>query len=68
MKTYSGDPYWLIAKFDSTSTNGLPVKRGDRVFYFPRTRAIYNGERAQLEASQFAAAAQDEAVYQGRDY
>lgn len=68
MTKYNGDPYWTFAKFDSVSADGQPVKKGDRIFYYPRTRAVYIGQGAEREASSFAAAVQDEAVFQGRDW
>lgn len=65
MKTYSQDPYWMTARFDSTSADGQPIRKGDRIFYFPRTRSAFVGAKAEQEAASFAAAAQDEAFMSG---
>ena len=61
MKRYSNDPYWTTAKFDSTDGEGNPVKRGTRIFYFPKTRTVYQGAKAEEESRRFDAAAFDEA-------
>lgn len=60
-----GDPYWTIAKFDSKDAEGKPVKKGTRIFYFPKTKAVYQGESAERESAAFRAAAEDEARYNG---
>jgi hypothetical protein len=66
MKTYSGDPYWMTAKFPGTcAKTGVPFKRGDRVFYYPRDRKCYVGEAAEAASRDFEACAQDEAFASG---
>ena len=35
---YSSDPYWITARFRSVCACGQPIQRGDRAFYYPRTR------------------------------
>ena len=67
-KSYSGDPYWTTAKFNSTDTNGNQVKKGDRIFYFPRTKSVFTGEAAEREAAAFQSAAADEAFETGNYY
>jgi hypothetical protein len=59
------DPYWTTAKFDSTDANGKPVKKGDRIFYYPATRAVYTGAAAEKAAAEFQANVQDEAFIGG---
>jgi hypothetical protein len=60
---YARDPYWITARYAGTDRNGQPFKRGDRVFYYPATRAILAGDAAEQAARDFAAAAFDEALY-----
>lgn len=67
MKTYSGDPYWTTAKFAGPSANkdGTPIKRGDRIFYYPRGRQPFVGAEAEAASNDFQSCAQDEAFYSG---
>lgn len=66
MKTYSGDPYWMTAKFPGKcAKTGEPFKCGERVFYYPRERKAYAGKAAEQAAADFAACAQDEAFANG---
>ena len=39
---YKGDPYWKRANVDGTSADGTPYRRGERVFFYPRSGATYN--------------------------
>lgn len=57
---YSGDPYWTTAKYPGTDANGLPFRKGDRVFYYPRTKTILTGDAAERASAEFDAAAFDE--------
>lgn len=57
---YSGDPYWLTAKYPGVDNKGRPFKKGERVFYYPRTKTILTGEDAERAAAEFEAAAFDE--------
>jgi len=68
MKRYSQDPYWTTAKFDSVTADGTKVRRGDRIFYYPRTRTVLVGEKAEQASRDFQAAAFDEAVYNGSSF
>lgn len=68
MKTYKNDPYWTTAKFDSLDAKGNPVKRGTRIFYYPKGRKVYQGADAEQASRDFQAAAQDEAFYCGDTY
>jgi hypothetical protein len=60
-----GDPFWMFAKFNSTSANGEPIRKGDRIFYYPRAKAAYVGAEAERRAGEFQAARFDEAQYNG---
>ena len=53
-----GDPFWKIARFDDGD-----IKKGDRVFYFPRTRRALKGEAAEQASRDFEAARADEDNY-----
>lgn len=60
MRTYKNDPRWIIAKFDSVTSNGDRVKKGDRVLYYPSDKSILAGEKAEQAWRDFEAAASDE--------
>jgi hypothetical protein len=57
------NPYWTTARFNSTDANGHPVKKGDRIFYYPSTRTVLTGDAAEKAAGEFACAKQDEDFY-----
>lgn len=65
-KSYSGDPYWTTARFNSTDANGKQVRKGDRIFYYPRTKTVLTGEAAETASAQFQSAAADEAFESGQ--
>lgn len=55
---YRGDPYWKRAKVDGLAVDGTPSKRGERVFFYPRTGATYAADaahRASVEFEELAA-------------
>ena len=52
---FSNDPRWIEAKFDSKDITGNPVKRGDRVFYYPLTKTLLSGEEAERASRNFEA-------------
>ncbi len=63
---YSGDPYWLTAKFMSTCTRcKAGINKGEKIFYYPRTKDVYCSEEGcgHAESASFEAAAQDEYFY-----
>lgn len=40
--SYSGDPRWIIARFESKCSKcGKSVKRGEKIFYYPRTKSVF---------------------------
>lgn len=60
-----GDPYWLTARFTGTCagrTCDHPIRKGDRIFYYPNGRKAYVGPCAEAAAADFDSAAFDEAV------
>jgi hypothetical protein len=59
------DPYWLTARFHSTAANGAPIRKGDRVFYYPSTRRCFTGQAAIEAAADFSQCAADEAFESG---
>lgn len=65
MSRYSRDPYWTTAKFNSTDANNRPVKKGDRIFYYPATRTVLTGAEADKASAEFNASKMDEASYAG---
>ena len=60
-----GDPFWTHARFASTDANGLPVRKGDRIFYYPRTRKVLSGEAAEQASREFESMRFDEAMMTG---
>jgi len=60
MARYKNDPYWTTARFDSKDANGAPVKKGDRIFYYPSTRTVLSGAAADRASEEFDGACQDE--------
>lgn len=50
---YRGDPYWKRAKGEGTSPDGIPYAKGERVFFYPRTGAIYAGDGAARASAEF---------------
>jgi len=65
MARYAQDPYWTTARFNSTDHNGNPVKKGDRIFYYPKGKVVLTGEAAEKASAEFQSAAFDEAQYSG---
>lgn len=63
MKRYSQDPFWMTARFDSIDANGHQVRKGDRIFYYPKTKTVLSGAEAEQAAADFFACAEDEAFY-----
>ena len=55
-----GDPYWVVAKFSGKDNKGRPFKKGDRVFYYPRTKTFLTGPEAEKASRDFDAAVADE--------
>jgi DNA-binding ferritin-like protein len=56
----AGDPYWMTAKFPGKDSKGRPVRKGDKVFYYPRTKTMLTGEEAEKASREFDAAVFDE--------
>lgn len=67
MKHYAKDPYWTTARYDGPSNNrdGQPIKRGDRIFYYPNGRQSFVGAEAEAAAADFQGHADDEAMMNG---
>lgn len=55
MASYKGDPYWTTARYAGKCTKcGTHVKRGDRIFYYPRCRSVYcAGPCGQAASAEF---------------
>lgn len=60
MRRSGGDPYWTTARFDCVASDGTPVRKGDRIFYYPATRTVKVGQAAKDAAARFEAEKQDE--------
>ena len=65
MRRYRQDPYWTRARFTSQCRKcGRTIRRGEDIYYYPRTRTVYcGGECGQAASRDFAAMAQDEDFY-----
>ena len=46
-RSYSGDPRWMTARYDGTDDQGNRVRKGDEVLYWPRTKKMMTGQRAE---------------------
>lgn len=68
--SYSGDPYWTTARFAGQSANkdGAPIRKGDRIFYYPRERKSYVGAEAEAASADFVSCVQDEDFCNGGNY
>lgn len=55
-----GDPYWMDAKYPGKDSKGRPFKKGDRVFYYPRTKTFLTGPDAEQASRDMDAARFDE--------
>lgn len=58
-----GDPFWMIAKYPGKAEDGTPVKRGDRVFYYPRAKVMLVGPKAEAAAREVRSLIDDENFY-----
>jgi hypothetical protein len=66
MKRYSGDPYWLTAKFPGQCAKKDctdQIKKGDSIFYYPRGKKAFVGQCAENAAADFDSCTFDEMVY-----
>jgi hypothetical protein len=59
------DPYWATAKYAGVDAYGHPIKKGDRIFYYPNTRTTLVGESAEKASAEFETARFDEAQETG---
>lgn len=50
---YTGDPYWKRAKAQGTSADGTLYRKGERVFFYPRTGVTYAGGSATRASVEF---------------
>ena len=55
-----GDPYWMVAKYPGKAQDGTPVRKGDKVFYYPRTKTMLVGPKAEKASREFGAMSFDE--------
>ena len=60
---YKGDPYWTVARFNSTCSCGHEVKTRDNIFYYPRQRKALCDTCGQVASREFEAMVQDEYIY-----
>ena len=64
---YAGDPYWTVARFNSTCKGcKARIKKGRRIFYYPRTMSVFCSDCGAAESASFTAAAEDEYLYNHR--
>ena len=55
-----GDPYWMTAKYPGKAKDGTPIKKGDKVFYYPRTKTMLVGPEAEKASREFGAMSFDD--------
>lgn len=61
--SYKGDPFWMKAKYPGKADDGTPFKKGADILYWPRTKTIMVGRKAEQEWREFQAHAEDEDTY-----
>lgn len=66
MIRYAGDPRWIAARFASQCQCGSGIKRGDRIYYFPRTKTVFCQTCGEPAHARFVSEAQDEAMLSGQ--
>ena len=59
-----GDPFWT-RRFEGIDANGVFVRRGEEVLFFPRTGKVVSGKAAEEAWKEFQAQRFDEAQYNG---
>jgi len=67
--SYGGDPHWLSAKFDSVCSKvgcGKKLKKGDRIFYYPKSKSAYCEEHGKIAERDFRTKSEEEDYYGGR--
>ena len=67
---YNGDPVWISAKFDSNCRGcGLPIRRGDDIFWYPRGKTAYGSVCgcAEHHSGEFNSMRADEDVFNDFD-
>jgi hypothetical protein len=62
---YRNDPRWIKAKYPGIDMDGKPFKRGEMVFYYPKTKDFLTGAAAEKASRGFDSAAEDEDFYMG---
>lgn len=65
------DPYWTTARYSGECRRcKAPIKRGDRIWWYPNGRAAYCAADAcgQACSAEFSAAAADEAISLDRNH
>lgn len=66
MRRYHNDPKWITARFASRCDQcGAEIKKGDRLYWFPRGKRGYCETHGQEHAARFEAEAFDEAMVSG---
>jgi len=58
--SYSGDPRWMAAKYAGVDSEGKPFKKGDEILYWPRTKKVMTGAKADQAWLDFLSAKGDE--------
>lgn len=62
MTRYSGDPYWITAKFGQCGDCRTDLK-GKRAYFYPKSHTAYCEECGKKHEAEFAAATMDEDFY-----
>lgn len=65
--SYQDDPRWITAKYDGTDKKGNKYKKGEEIFYYPRTKTILAGKDAEQASRDFDAAKADDSMYESTD-
>jgi len=62
-RNYPRDPSWINAKYPGTAIDGTPFAKGDRILWFPNTKTIMVGPKAEKEWQEFQRNKEDDNKY-----
>lgn len=69
MRSYPGDPRWIVTRYAGTCANcAAPIGKGEHAFFYPTTRDLYCRKLrcGGTEAADFISHAMDEDAYHGQ--
>ena len=59
--SYSNDPKWIDAKFNSTCFGcKMPIAKNEQCFYYPLDKTVYCSDCGISQSDEFSSAREDE--------